>query len=58
MKSDNGTLFTPLAELTAMTLLNRLSLTTKTRLPVLIVLIIMSSVVAVAYTSLARAAAG
>lgn len=34
-----------------MTLLNRLSLTTKTRLPVLIVLIIMSSVVAVAYTS-------
>lgn len=34
-----------------MTLLNRLSLTTKTRLPVLIVLIIMSSVVTVAYTS-------
>ncbi|WP_421241303.1 methyl-accepting chemotaxis protein [Aeromonas enteropelogenes] len=34
-----------------MTLLNRLSLTTKTRLPVVIVLTIMSSVVAVAYTS-------
>ncbi|MBL0562496.1 methyl-accepting chemotaxis protein [Aeromonas hydrophila] len=34
-----------------MALLNRLSLTTKTRLPVVIVLIIMSSVVAVAYSS-------
>ncbi|MGS3185761.1 methyl-accepting chemotaxis protein [Aeromonas taiwanensis] len=34
-----------------MTLLHHLSLTTKTRLPVVIVLIIMSSVVAVAYTS-------
>lgn len=34
-----------------MKLLNRLSLTTKTRLPVVMVLIIMSSVVAVAYTS-------
>ncbi|WP_421200522.1 methyl-accepting chemotaxis protein [Aeromonas enteropelogenes] len=34
-----------------MTLLNRLSLTTKTRLPVVIVLTIMSSVVAVAYNS-------